>query len=144
MNVVDLLLQADEGVFELPTKEIAMNRLSKVLGQEVKFKVTALTNEQYKNIQECSVVTDVKNKTVDIDANEMAITGVIEGTIEPNFKDEKLRKHYKCKTNKELVEKLLLPGEIIKLFEQIGTLSGIGEEEKKSEKLKEPLKKMEK
>jgi hypothetical protein len=75
-------------------------------------------------IQDMSI--DYEKESVNLE--ELQVMTVIEGTKEPNFKSKELMDKFKVYTPKDLVKKLLLPGEIISLYNMIGELSGFNGE----------------
>lgn len=130
VNILDLLLGSDIGEIKLPTKEVEITRLSAVYGSPFVLKVKALTPERFEEIQDMSV--KVKGKDADIDITLLQLFSVIEGVVDdtgaPMFKNKELMKKFKASTPKELVRKLLLSGEIAKLYGEISDLSGFGDD----------------
>lgn len=129
VNVLDLLLGSDIGEIKLPTKQVEINRLSEVYGAPFIVTCKALTPDKYEEVQDMAL--DVKNKDVDLDINLLQLFVVIEGvcdaTEKPMFKNKDLMSKFKVPTPKELVRKLLLSGEISKLYGEISELSGFGD-----------------
>lgn len=130
VNILDLLLGSDIGEIKLPTKEVEITRLSAVYGSPFVLKVKALTPERFEEIQDMSV--KVKGKDADIDITLLQLFSVIEGVVDdtgaPMFKNKELMKKFKASTPKELIRKLLLSGEIAKLYGEISDLSGFGDD----------------
>ena len=124
MSLVDKLMQLDAGKIKLPEKEVEIKRLSELLGEKVVFKCRAIDGERYADIQKMAVDISKKGDIRDINMYKMQVLTVIEGVVDPNFKDKKLLEHYNCHTPEELVKKLLLAGEITELFNVINELSG--------------------
>ena len=120
MNTLDLLLQLDESKLKKPSKEVEMKRLSELTGAKVIFKVEALTPAKMEEIQEIAMDTDTEN----INISELQIMTVLEGVRDPNFKTKDLMDKFGVYTPKDLIRKILLPGEIITLYNIIGDLSG--------------------
>ena len=54
---------------------------------------------------------------------------IVEATIEPNFKDSRLREKFGTEVPSEIVEEMLMPGEIKKVADAIGELIGVPDEE---------------
>ena len=54
----------------------------------------------------------------------------------PMFKDKALREHFNCPTAKELINKLLLKGEVEDLVEAINNLSDLKKIEKAEDEIK--------
>ena len=130
VNILDLLLGSDIGEIKLPTKTVEITRLSEVYGSPFILKVKALTPEKFEEIQDMSV--KVKGKDADIDITLLQLFSVIEGVVDdtgaPMFKNKELMKKFKASTPKELVRKLLLSGEIAKIYGEISDLSGFGDD----------------
>nr|DAF51910.1 MAG TPA: tail assembly chaperone protein [Siphoviridae sp. ctOb14] len=134
MSLTDTLLQLDANkVAEKPTKEIEIKRLSRLAGKKVMFKCQALDGQTYGDIQRMSIDISKKGNLQDLKIFEMQLMTCIEGTIDPNLKDQKLLDHYNASTPKELVRKMLLPGEISDLYNIINELSGYESDEDEEE-----------
>ncbi len=120
MNTLDLLLQLDESKLKKPSKEVEMKRLSELTGERVIFKVEALTPAKMEEIQEVSMDEATEN----INISELQNMTVLEGVKNPSFKSKELMEKFGVHTPKDLIRKILLPGEIITLYNIIGELSG--------------------
>ncbi len=120
MNTLDLLLQLDESKLKKPCKEVNMKRLSELIGERVIFKIEALTPAKMEEIQEMAMDETMEN----INVSELQIMTILEGVKEPNFKSKELMDKFGVYTPKDLIRKILLPGEIITLYNIIGDLSG--------------------
>ncbi|MCB2309057.1 hypothetical protein LGL08_20345 [Clostridium estertheticum] len=128
MNTIDLLLGLDTDKIERPTQTMEVKRLSELVGDKVIFNCQALDATTYNEIQKDAVNINKKGTITDLDVGEMQIFMVLAGVTEPNLKDPKLLSHYGVVTPKELVLNLLLPGEIITLYNLVNDLSGFGED----------------
>lgn len=124
MSTLDLLLKLDQSKLKRPTREVEVKRLSSLAGEKVVFICEALTADEMTGIQE--MVLDIKGQ--DVDVSEMQVLTVLAGVKEPSFKDKNLLDYYNVPTPKELLQKLLLPGEIASLYNNISDLSGYGED----------------
>ena len=125
MSLIDKLLQLDvKKVVERPTKEFEVERLSKLLGEKVIFKCQALDGETYADIQRSAIDISKKGNIRDMKLFDMKVMTCVEGIIEPSLKDKRLLEHFGVPTPKELVKKMLLPGEIDDLYNLINDLSG--------------------
>jgi len=122
MSTLDLLLKMDETKIKKPTKGVEIRRLSEVAGEKVVFVCEAVTHNKMAEIQEMAF--DIKSQQMDI--QEMQVMTVLAGVKEPNFKSKELLEKFHAPTPKELVQKLLLPGEITNLYNVISELSGFG------------------
>jgi len=136
LNTVDILLSLDRGSLKRPVKEYSVRSLSVAAKQTVSFKYKGLDSEQFNYIQDNSISYDKKGRVVNIDKTLMAKFGVIEGVVEPNLKDKNLRDHYKCATVLELLDVLMLPGEILDLFDKISNETGLGDNKDAIEEVK--------
>lgn len=113
MKTLDLLLKGHLGSIKDIKKEIKIKRLSKDLGEDVIFQIKALSLDRLEEIR--------KNNTTDFHAHV-----ILEGVKEPNLKDKELNELYKAITPVELINALLLPGEIEDIYLSISKLSGYG------------------
>lgn len=131
MNIIDALLQTDESKLKKPTKEVEIKRLSEAFGQEFVLVCEALSHEKYEEIQDMTVSLGENGKDVDVKMSDAALMTIVEAVRNKEgeliFKNAELMKHFKGPTPKELVKKLLLSGEVTKLYEIISKLSGYGE-----------------
>lgn len=130
VNVLDLLLGADAAKIELPTKQVEITRLSEIFGTPFILTCKALTPEKYEEVQDMSL--EIKGKDVNIDTNKLQLFTVMEGVVDkdgkPLFKNKEVCKRFKAPTPKELIHKLLLSGEIVNLYTEIGKLTGFTED----------------
>ena len=130
VNVLDLLLGADIGKIDLPTKKVEITRLSQVYGEPFVVTCKALTPDKYEEVQDMAL--DVSSKDVDLDVNLLqlftTIEGVVDETGKPLLKNKDLMKKFKAQTPKELVRILFLSGEIANIYGTIAELSGFGNE----------------
>lgn len=122
-KTLDLLLKLDQSKLKRPTREVEIKRLSDLTGEKVVFVCEALTADEMVGIQE--MVLDVKGQ--DVDVSELQVLAVLAGIKEPDLKEQKLLSYYNAPTPKELLRKLLLPGEIAALYNNISELSGYGD-----------------
>lgn len=122
-DVVNILLNLDAKKVELPSKEVEIKRLSEVAGTPVIFNIRAIDQEQFEEIQNMSTTIDFKNQDSDIDVSIMQLETILHGVESPSLRDKALVKHYGVVTPYDLVKKLLLPGEISSLYDQITQLS---------------------
>jgi hypothetical protein len=113
VNVIDLLLNTDGNKLKMPTKEVEIKRLSRAAGEKVIFKLESISMDKYVDIGEMSK-----------DPGDTQIFAIIEGVKEPNLRDKDLMNKYNSVTPKDLVKKLLLPGEIGTLYSEVSELSG--------------------
>jgi hypothetical protein len=121
MNTVELLLKGDAGQLELPEKKIEIERLSEKFGEPVIFTIRALSHSQYQDITEAVKVSKNGSTTISGSYNEKIC---LAGVIDPNFRDAELKAHYGATTPLGVIEKLLLPGEVVSVADEIIILSG--------------------
>lgn len=90
------------------------------------FVIKPVTHEKYKEIT--SRVTSYptkQNQTVQFDLHKMQILMIIESCVEPNFKSEEFQTALGFpRLAEECVKKVLLPGHIATLYQEIQKLSG--------------------
>lgn len=111
-ELVDMLLRPDvpDVSRELPTKQVRVKRLSKLLKQDVVFTVRALLYGR---------VEDMKKATGDT-----ALPILLAGLVDPDPKDAALNERFDAETPAEMLKRLLLPGEIEDLSIEVERLSG--------------------
>lgn len=124
-KVMDLLLQLDESKLVKPSKQVEVKRLSAIMGEPVIFTVESISASKFSDIQSSAITTDKKG--IDIDMSEIQKMTVLEGVKDPSFKSKELKEKYGVPTPVELINKLLLPGEITSLYNVISDLSGFGD-----------------
>jgi hypothetical protein len=118
-NMIDLLLGASDAVLERPEDEFEVSRLTKILGQRFAIKAHALTMPEFDEIKP---------------GIDRPVHIVLKAALDPDFTSEALRKKYTPEGRKtpltpvELMKKLLLPGEIINLYNAVSDLSGFGDD----------------
>ena len=111
-GILSLLL---EGVLpdvrrERPRKQYEVKRLSKVLGQPAVFTLQGLP---YGRVHELQRLTE------DLECHIL-----LEGCIEPSFKDPALLAKYQAATPLDVLQAMLLPGEIEDLSRAVERLTG--------------------
>jgi hypothetical protein len=121
MNAIEKLLKLDSNKIQLPTKEVEIPRLSKLLGEQFVFKLQAVSASDTESIREMAI----KNDNVDIFEIRKGI--ILAGVKEPNLRDESLRTHFGAVTPYDLLDKLFLAGEKEAIYEEINKLSGYDE-----------------
>lgn len=132
-NALSLLLNSNKDVSELPKKKIEIERLSKLLGQPFIVEIRAITNKEFKGIQNLSVCMDNPDN-FDIDDDLIKRLTVLDGVTDPNLKSKELREKYDAPTPMEVIDKLLLPGEYHQIYNEITELSGFGKDSVKDVK----------
>lgn len=135
MNLVEKLLQTDAGKFEeLQTKEITSKRLGKATGE--KNAMITIKEIKPRRMNELLAMQFNSKGRFDMsrsfDAKAMVVA---EGVVFPDLKDERLQKHFGCKTSKDLAVKLF-GNEITGIADEIVALAGLGNVESTDEEIK--------
>lgn len=127
-SLMEKLMKLDRGkLLEIPTEKIKACHLSKVAGEEVEITVKALSGSRYTEI-----MSSATNKSGSVDMSRVYDTHamvVVAGCVEPNLKDKELMEYYKAITPKDLAKILFPGGELVRISEKIGALSGFGKED---------------
>ena len=128
-STLAVLLGADRGKLRLmPTKQLEITRLSGIVGEPVIFTIRALTGEEFKEAQEAAYSLTKRGEVEDVDGRMLQVMCVLNGTQDPNLKDNQLLDLYEAATPDQLLNgSFLLPGEVSQLFNAIQELSGFGE-----------------
>lgn len=108
------------------TDEVAISdRFKDKDGKLLKFKIKAMGSDEFEDLRKKSMrVTTGKRRNVELDLRTFNNAIVIGFTLEPNFKDAESIKQLGCTTPEQYLNKVLLPGEISELSNQIQQLSG--------------------
>ena len=131
MNIVDKLMKIDAGTLETPK---AVHKMYvKKIGEELEFEIEAINAEKATEIQQKAIKIENGNVS-DIDVYKTKVLTILEGC--PMFKDKALREHFKAPTPKELINKLLLKGEVDDLVDAINNLSDLKKIEKAEDEIK--------
>ena len=131
MNIVDKLMKIDAGTLETPK---AVHRMFvKKIGEELELEIEAINAEKATEIQQKAIKIENGNVS-DIDVYKTKVLTIMEGC--QMFKDKALREHFKCPTPKELINKLLLKGEVDDLVDAINNLSDLKKIEKAEDEIK--------
>ena len=131
MNIVEKLMKIDAGTLETPK---AIHKMFvKKIGEELEFEIEAINAEKATEIQQKAIKIENGN-VADIDVYKTKVLTIMEGC--PMFKDKALREHFKAPTPKELINKLLLKGEVDDLVDAINNLSDLKKIEKAEDEIK--------
>lgn len=131
MNIIDKLMKIDAGTLETP-KAVHKMFVTKV-GEVLDFEIQAINAEKATEIQQKAIKIENGNVS-DIDVYKTKVLTIMEGC--PMFKDKALREHFKAPTPKELINKLLLKGEVDDLVDAINNLSDLKKIEKAEDEIK--------
>ena len=116
-SMIDLLLGAGDEITERPEEELEVSRLSKLLGAPFLMQAHALTMKE---------IGDAPS------GDDRGAHIILAGISDPDFRNEALRRKYTPPERKtpltpvELIQKLLLPGEVMNTYNSIMDLSGFG------------------
>ena len=137
--LIDKLLQADiKSLSAMPTAEIEIKRLSEKIGEPFKMQVRGLKLKKYRDLvdfhsEEVEVEEyneqkkkwqKAKDKRVK-DEMGMLFDVIIEGTVDPNFKDTRLQEKFHEPDPSRIVEELFTAGELNEIASKITELSGV-------------------
>ena len=131
MNIIDKLMKIDAGTLETPKAVHKM--FVKKIGEELEFEIEAINAEKATEIQQKAIKIENGNVS-DIDVYKTKVLTIMEGC--QMFKDKELREHFKAPTPKELINKLLLKGEVEDLVDAINNLSDLKKIEKAEDEIK--------
>lgn len=108
-------------------KEVVVSkRIVDENGQMLKFKVRPMLNEQYLEYQnQCTVPK--KGGKIDFNTKRFNQLVILNHTVEPNFRSAELIQQAGVATPEQLLNKMLLAGEIQILSEQIREVSGFAD-----------------
>ena len=124
-------MKIDAGTLETPK---AVHRMFvKKIGEELEFEIEAINAEKATEIQQKAIKIENGNVS-DIDVYKTKVLTIMEGC--QMFKDKALREHFKAPTPKELINKLLLKGEVDDLVDAINNLSDLKKIEKAEDEIK--------
>ncbi len=119
-NLMQFLI--DNPVDNLTDEVIVSARLAKF-----PFKIKGMTGPEFSEYQKLSTKIS-RHKKVEFDSKVFNELGVLNHTIEPNFRDAESIKKAGCQTPEQFLYKSLLAGEISELSQQISILSGFDKE----------------
>jgi hypothetical protein len=91
------------------------------------FTIRAMTGKEFTEYQQAATKIH-KGKRVDFNTALFREKVIINHTVEPNFKDAAFIKKAGCMTPEQLLNKVLLAGEISELHSRISSLSGFDAE----------------
>lgn len=119
-----------------PATEITEQVPMKRLGTE--FTIKALTGDDLEKVREQATRPEKQGKRMVsvVNEDEAALLTIVKATVEPNFGDAALLKHFGAVDASDCVQKALLAGEIQALGEAIGQLAGFGNEDEDVEEVK--------
>ena len=105
---------------------VVSKRIVDANGQMLKFKIRPMLNEQYLEYQnQCTVPK--KGGKIDFNSKRFNQLVILTHTVEPNFRSSELIQQAGVSTPEQLLNKMLLAGEIQTLSEQIREVSGFAD-----------------
>lgn len=136
MNLVDVLLAADKNqLLNTQTKEYEVVRLTNILGQPFILNLKAIPSKRYTEIQSMAVRVK-KNGNNEINLYQLQILTLVDGIQSPALNSPELLKHFDAASPADLLNNLLLAGEISDIASEITKLSGYDEIEEKVKEVK--------
>lgn len=106
------------------TDEVVVSpRFKDAEGHPLKFKIKSMTNKTFEDLRKRFTRVG-KGRKVEFDAQGFNLAVVIEHTLDPNFKDAASIQKLGCVTPEEYLSRVLLPGEVVTLVNEIQKLSG--------------------
>ena len=123
LNAVELLLGFDTNKLENPKKVHKM--FCKKLNKIIPFELEAITPERASKIQQDSLKfnTENENTSFEIDMYMSKLRTIVAGC--KMFKNMDIVRHFGCATPHQLIETILLNGEITELNDEINKLSSV-------------------
>ena len=105
---------------------VVSKRIKDAQGNLMKFKIKPMLNEQYLGYQnQCTVPK--KGGKIEFNTKRFNQLVILNHTVEPNFRNAELIQQASCATPEQLLNKMLLAGEIQVLSEQIRQISGFAD-----------------
>ncbi len=125
MTNIDLLMGLDAGkLATVPTKELKIQRLSRLTGADFVIKVKAIPAKRFTEL-----IGSVKAKDGSVDtskAYEANVKIALAGMEDPSMKDKDLMEKFGCSTPMQLIEKIFQGSEIGAIADAVTELSGFG------------------
>lgn len=110
-------------IVDLTDEVVVSRRFTDKDGNLLKFKIKAMTNQMFDDLRKRYTKID-KKRRVEFDSSGFNNAIVIEHTLDPNFKDAASIQQLGCATPEDYLTKVLLPGEVATLANEIQKLSG--------------------
>lgn len=118
MDMIEMLLGCGNTVIDRPVREVEITRLSGMIGHPFIVKIHALTAKELD----------------DAPKNDFKVHVILSAAEYPDFSDRRLAEFLKPEgrstklTPVEVLSTLLLPGEIVNLYNAVTDLSGFGDD----------------
>lgn len=117
------------------TEEVVISERFKDKDKIFKFKIRALTENEMEEINKACMRYGKKGK-VEFETNKYNRLIAVKGTVDPSFTDADSIAKLSCTTPSDYIRKVLLPGEIAALADEIQRLSGYTDLEELKEEAK--------
>lgn len=126
MSLLDKLLKADcNKLAEKETAEFEIPRLSHIMGEPFVLKLKEISSERLSEIAEDNTEYSKNGRVKSQDSYKIGLDTVLEGTVDPDFRDKDLMKKFGVITPYDLLNKLFKMGELTKIANEITKLCGV-------------------
>lgn len=126
MSLLDKLLKADcNKLTEKETAELEIPRLSKLMGEPFVLKLKDVSSERLSEIAEDNTEYSKNGRVKSQDSYRIGLDTVLEGTIDPDFRDKDLMKKFGVITPYDLLNKLFNAGELALIANKVTELCGM-------------------
>lgn len=135
MNTVEKLLNMDAGKLKLPSSIYEL--YCKKLDDTLEIECNAIDPERFDEIRMNSLDVDSGNLE-NVNVYELKVNTILEAC--PIFRNMEVVENMGLATPKDLIKKLLLAGEIDKLYEEVNKVNGIdaeGDKKRQKERAKD-------
>ncbi|WP_101772327.1 phage tail assembly chaperone [Peptostreptococcus faecalis] len=123
-------------VKRIETKNIVVSEAFKdENGENIPFVIKTMQNNLWQQLRDKNTSTDEKGNTK-VDAYSLARDVIAESVHYPDLKDAELQESYDALGEKELIDKMLLVGEVEMFFQKICEFNGFKEIPEKVEEVK--------
>ncbi|WP_337571472.1 phage tail assembly chaperone [Mitsuokella jalaludinii] len=126
MSLLDKLLKADcNKLTEKETAELEIPRLSKLMGEPFVLKLKDVSSERLSEIAEDNTEYSKNGRVKSQDSYRIGLDTVLEGTVDPDFRDKDLMKKFGVITPYDLLNKLFNAGELALIANKVTELCGM-------------------
>ncbi|MFV0351230.1 MAG: phage tail assembly chaperone [Oscillospiraceae bacterium] len=128
MGKLEDFLLAQKIEAQVETEVVVSTRFVDKGGAPLPFRIRSITEAENKAIRkECQKTTfnkKTRQKDVETDTDLFLNRLVLACTVEPNFKNAELQKHYGVMGAEALINAMLLPGEYTELLQAVQEING--------------------
>lgn len=126
MSLLQDFLAENANVDNITDEVIISPRFKDKEGKLLKFKIRAMTGDEFSAFQKASSKIDMtgKKRETRFDSNKYYTMAIVNCCLDPDFKNAEFLKKIGAITPEQAISKTLLPGEVVELGTQINTLSG--------------------